>query len=136
MEPRLVLGVSDALGIRAAPDVTIDAKPLPVLARLGRFADERRLHAPLEGLDIGKGGPLLFSLSLELGGSEALALAPLGADATVAMRADWPLSPRSRAATYLLSTTYARTVLAQTGKSRASRPQAARRRTARSRAAA
>src|SRR5205085_2932486 len=30
------------------------------------------------------------SLALELGGSEAFSLAPLGADTTVAMRADWP----------------------------------------------
>ncbi|HEY5900507.1 MAG TPA: cell envelope integrity protein CreD, partial [Burkholderiales bacterium] len=41
-------------------------------------------------LDLAKARTLEFSFTLELGGSEALALAPLGADTTVSMRADWP----------------------------------------------
>jgi inner membrane protein len=48
------------------------------------------LHAPLTGLQTGREQKLEFSFSLELGGSEAFAIAPLGADTTVAMRADWP----------------------------------------------
>jgi inner membrane protein len=88
--PRLVLGVSDPLGIRAAPDVNVDGRSFAFSPGTGDGNLAAGLHAPLEGLDIAKGGTLAFSLSLELGGSEVFALAPLGADATVAMRADWP----------------------------------------------
>jgi inner membrane protein len=88
--PRLVLGIADALGIRAAPDVTVDGRTYALSPGTAEANLSSGLHAPLTGLDFAKGGPLAFSLSLELGGSEAFALAPLGADTTVAMRADWP----------------------------------------------
>jgi inner membrane protein len=79
---RLVVGVSDPLGIRAAsgthafapgPDDAAVAAGLHSLIRDFEFA--RRID---------------FSLELELGGSEAFSLAPLNADTTVAMRANWP----------------------------------------------
>ena len=88
--PRLVLGVADPLGIRAAPDVKVDGRSYAFSPGTGEASLASGLNAPLTGHDIAKGGPLAFSLSLELGGSEAFALAPLGADTTVAMRADWP----------------------------------------------
>ena len=87
---RLVLGVSDPLGIRAAPAVKVDGRAYAFSPGTGEASLASGLHAPLSGHDIAKGGALGFSLSLELGGSEAFALAPLGADTTVAMRADWP----------------------------------------------
>jgi len=88
--PRLVLGISDPLGIRAAPDVSIDRRAFPFSPGTADPLLPAGLHAPLEHYDIAKGGTLGFSLTLELGGSEAFALAPLGADTTVGMRADWP----------------------------------------------
>ena len=75
--PRLVLGISDPLGIRAAS---------------GSHVFEPRsgdgLHAPVPEFQFSQ--PVRFSIDLELGGSEAFSLAPLGADTTIAMRADWP----------------------------------------------
>ena len=88
--PRLVLGVADPLGIRAAPDVTVDGRAFAFSPGTADPLLAAGLHAPLEHHDLAKGGTLAFSLTLELGGSEAFALAPLGADSTVAMRADWP----------------------------------------------
>ncbi len=88
--PRLVLGVSDALGIRAAPDLAVNNKKYPFSPGTADANLPGGLHAPLDGLDLSRAQTLTFSLSLELGGSEAFALAPLGADTTVAMRADWP----------------------------------------------
>src|SRR5207302_9174875 len=80
----------DPLGIRAAPDVSIDRRAFPFSPGTADPLLPAGLHAPLEHYDIAKGGTLGFSLTLELGGSEAFALAPLGADTTVGMRADWP----------------------------------------------
>jgi len=80
--PRLVLGISDPLGIRGASG-THEFSP-----GSGDSAVSGGLHAPLPDLQFSK--PLQFSFDLELGGSEAFSLAPLGADTTVAMRANWP----------------------------------------------
>jgi inner membrane protein len=44
----------------------------------------------MEGVSFLSRAALPFSFTLELAGSEALALAPKGADTAVAMRADWP----------------------------------------------
>lgn len=88
--PRLVLGVSDALGIRAAPDIRIDGEAQAFSPGSGDGATPGGLHAPIAGPDAAKARSIMFTFELELGGSEAFALAPLGADTTIAMRADWP----------------------------------------------
>jgi inner membrane protein len=88
--PRLVLGVSDAAGIRAAPDIRLNDVARPFAPGSGDSATSGGLHVALTDLDSAKARTYAFSLSLELGGSEAFALAPLGADTTVSMRADWP----------------------------------------------
>ena len=88
--PRLVLGISDPLGIRAAPAVSVNGRNYDFAPGPGDSALAGGLHAPLAGLQTGREQKLEFSLSLELGGSEAFAIAPLGADTAVAMRADWP----------------------------------------------
>jgi inner membrane protein len=82
--PRLVLGISDPLGIRAASGSHSFAPGS------GDSAIAGGLHALLAGFELSKPQKLQFSLDLELGGSEAFSLAPLGADTTVSMRANWP----------------------------------------------
>jgi inner membrane protein len=88
--PRLVLGVSDAAGIRAAPDIQLNEVAQPFSPGSGDSAMAGGLHVHLDNTDTAKARTLSFAFTLELGGSEAFALAPLGADTTVAMRADWP----------------------------------------------
>jgi len=88
--PKLVLGIADPLGIRAAPGVELGGKTYAFAPGPGDVATAAGLHAPLEGLSLAKAETLQFSFTLELGGSEALALVPLGADTSVSMRADWP----------------------------------------------
>lgn len=88
--PRLVLGVSDPLGIRAAPALSAQGREHAFSPGTGDAGLAAGVHAPLAGLVLDKAQGLEFSFFLELAGSEALSLAPLGADATVAMRADWP----------------------------------------------
>ena len=88
--PKFVLGIADPLGIRAAPGVDLGGKAYAFAPGAGDAATSAGLHAPLDGLSFAKGEALQFSFTLELGGSEALALVPLGADTSVSMRADWP----------------------------------------------
>ena len=79
---RLVVGVSDPLGIRAASGTHAFA-PGP-----GDAAVAAGLHSVIRDFEFSR--RIDFSLDLELGGSEAFSLAPLNADTTVAMRANWP----------------------------------------------
>lgn len=88
--PRLVLGVSDPLGIRAAPQLRAGDAAYAFVPGSGDAGLAGGLHAPLPGFEPGAPRTLDLSFTLELAGSEAFSLAPLGADASVAMRADWP----------------------------------------------
>jgi inner membrane protein len=88
--PRLVAGIGDPHGIRAAGSVSVAAKRYDFVPGTAEAALAGGLHVPLPELP-GASAPMLpFSFSLELGGSEGFAIAPLGADTTVSMRADWP----------------------------------------------
>jgi len=86
--PKLVVGISDPLGIRAAPEASFGGKRYAFAPGPGDANTNAGLHAPLEGFS--GSGSMAFSVTLELAGSEALALAPQGADTRVTMRADWP----------------------------------------------
>ena len=88
--PRLILGISDPLGIRAASDLSLGGAAYSLAPGSGDAAIAGGLHALLGELESAKAQKLAFSLILELGGSEALSLAPLGADTSVSMRANWP----------------------------------------------
>ena len=88
--PRLVVGVTDPGGIRSVSPLTVAGAEHAFEAGSG---DEPALpggvHVPLPGLRAAAQS-IEFSFSLELAGSEAFAVAPLGSNATVTMRADWP----------------------------------------------
>ena len=88
--PRLIVGVSDPLGIRAASAVSLAGNTYAFEPGSGEAALVSGLHAPLEGVQLTQPQTLAFSFTLELGGSEAFAIAPLGAETSVAMRANWP----------------------------------------------
>ena len=77
--PRLAVGISDPLGIRAASG-SHEFSP----------GAGEGLHGALKDFDFSKPQKVAFSIDLELGGSETFSLAPLGADTTIAMRANWP----------------------------------------------
>lgn len=79
---RLVFGISDPLGVRTASGSRAFA-PGP-----GDSATAAGLHALVSDFEFAR--PVEFSYAVELGGSEVFSLAPLGADTTLAMRANWP----------------------------------------------
>jgi inner membrane protein len=84
--PRLVLGISDPLGIRAASDLAVGGAAESFEPGSGDAAQAGGLHVMLGD----KPGAVPFSFTLDLGGSEAFSIAPLGADTAVSMRANWP----------------------------------------------
>ena len=85
--PRLVLGISDPQGIRAANELAIDGRAYRFSAGPGDPSRASGLHVLLSDL---KAGTHAFSFSLEFAGTESFSIMPLGADTAVAMRADWP----------------------------------------------
>lgn len=88
---RLVVGISDPLGIRSAPPLSASGRQYAFAPGTDDAGMSAGLHASLEGIELRAAAQTLeFSFALEVAGSEAFSLAPLGADAAVAMRADWP----------------------------------------------
>ena len=88
--PRLLIGIGDPHGIRTADSVTVGNKRYSFVPGTGEAALPSGLHAPLPDVQVAASQTLAFAFSLELGGSESLAIGPLGADTSVSMRADWP----------------------------------------------
>ncbi|HEY1290649.1 MAG TPA: cell envelope integrity protein CreD [Burkholderiales bacterium] len=88
--PRLVIGIGDPHGIRAAESVAVGNRRYNFVPGTGEAAFPGGLHAPLSDAHVGASQTLSFSFSLELGGSESFAISPLGADTSVSMRAGWP----------------------------------------------
>ena len=84
--PRLVLGISDPLGIRATSDLAIGGAAKSFEPGSGDLASAGGLHVMLGE----KPGAVDFSFTLDFGGSEAFSIAPLGANTAVSMRANWP----------------------------------------------
>jgi inner membrane protein len=88
--PRLVFGVADPRGIRAASALALAGASHPFRTGSGDTPYVAAgLHVPLP--DLGTAPARFdFEFSIELGGSESFAIQPLGGDTAVTMRADWP----------------------------------------------
>jgi inner membrane protein len=89
--PRLVGGVSDPGGIRSVSPLLVAGAEHAFEAGSGDAAAlPGGVHVPLPALRAAQPQSFEFSFSLELAGSEALAVAPLGSNTAVTMRSDWP----------------------------------------------
>lgn len=88
--PRLVLGISDPQGIRSVSPVSGGGASHAFVPGGSDGNVGGGVHAPLPELRGGEAKTFEFAFSLELAGSEALAVAPLGSNTAVAMRSDWP----------------------------------------------
>ncbi len=90
--PRLVLGVADPRGIRAAGALTLNGASHDFRPGSGdaQFA-AAGLWVPLGDIaPTTQARPLEFSFAIEIAGAEALAFQPLGGETAVSMRSDWP----------------------------------------------
>jgi inner membrane protein len=88
-KPRFALGVADPRGLRSVSALTLDGMAYEFLPGAGDRMLAAGVHAPLDLTLPGQARSVAFSFTLELAGSEAFAIAPLGRQTTVAMRADW-----------------------------------------------
>ena len=89
--PRLVVGVSDPAGIRSVSPLLVGEAELALEAGSGDPAAlAGGVHVALPGLRAGAAQTFEFGFSLEVAGSEAFAIAPLGSNTAVTMRSDWP----------------------------------------------
>jgi inner membrane protein len=93
--PRLVIAIADPNGIRAATAATVEAQSFAFSPGPGDSGMPGSitggLHIPLPNTGPGEARKKMpFAFALELAGSEAFALAPLGADTELGLRADWP----------------------------------------------
>jgi inner membrane protein len=89
--PRLVVGVSDPGGIRSVQPLAIGEEKHAFEAGSGDAAAlAGGVHVPLPGLRAAQPQSFEFAFALELAGSEAFAIAPLGSNTAVTMRSDWP----------------------------------------------
>lgn len=90
--PRLVVGIADPKGLRSVSALLLDGAERAFEPGTGDALLHGGLNAPVTELDpsAAQARPFDFSFSLEVAGLEAFSIAPLGADTTVAMRADWP----------------------------------------------
>jgi len=90
--PRLVVGIADPHGIRSVSTMAFDGEQLAFEPGPGDGALQGGVHVPLPALrgSERQAQSFAFEFSLELAGSEALAVAPLGSSTAVTMRFDWP----------------------------------------------
>lgn len=89
--PRLVIGVTDPGGIRSVSALVIGGREHGFLPGPGDGAAAAGgVHAELPELRPAQAQSLQFTFSIEIAGSEAFALAPLGSDTGVTMRSGWP----------------------------------------------
>lgn len=87
--PTLMVGVSDARGIRQAT-VRLGEESLPVAAGTGHKAHPRGFHVRLPEALRQAEAPLVIDVNLELVGTADLAVAPVADDTRMRLDADWP----------------------------------------------
>ena len=88
--PQLVLGISDPRGIRSVSPLSLEGASFAFAPGAGDGALAAGIHADLGFGPAAEARTLAFGFSLELAGSEAFSIVPLGRDTSVAMRANWP----------------------------------------------
>ena len=92
--PYLAVGLSDVRGVVGTPDLKVDGVPLRLLPGAGGAEQlGRGLHVPLPAFAENGEGQLPAStvtLALQVDGSRALSVVPVGDDNQIALRSSWP----------------------------------------------
>lgn len=89
-EPRLIVGISDPRGLLRAPVLTWGEQQLNFVPGTAESGMSSGIHVPLRGLDLSGVWSKEFSFTLDLRGTQAFALAPVGATTQISVRGDWP----------------------------------------------
>ncbi len=89
-QPKLVLGLSDVRGIQGALEIIANGSPLAPESGTASNMVATGVHAPLQAIDTGALQNLNVKIRLNLLGTDALQIVPLGNQTDVSLTADWP----------------------------------------------
>ncbi|MEO3740570.1 cell envelope integrity protein CreD [Kosakonia sp. WA-90] len=87
-EPFMVLAVSDARGIGQIHTTRLNGEALSVEPGTGLMSELQGIHMPLAAESVNK--PLQLSMSLNLSGTGAFSVVPLGRNSEMTLNSDWP----------------------------------------------
>ncbi len=88
--PYLAMGIKDIRGIDNALIMNVNDKSLPMEPGSKLNVLESGVHVGLVGLDFNDVTHLSFSLNLNLRGTEAFSIVPIGKETRVNLTSDWP----------------------------------------------
>ncbi len=88
--PHLSFGIADVRGLVGSPTLSVDGRPAPLLQGLGGHREGGGLHSELPW--VGEATRLSYSVRLQsaLGGTESLAVVPLGDSNRIRLESSWP----------------------------------------------
>jgi inner membrane protein len=89
-EPRLLIGISDPRGILRLPTLTWNGQRLDFLPGTGQEKRPNGIHARIGSLDPQQPWSAEFAFTLDLRGTQAFDLAPVGDTTRITVRGDWP----------------------------------------------
>lgn len=89
-EPRLIVGIADPRGILRAPVLAWGDQRFDFLPGTAEPKMPNGIQAPVRGLDLAAAWSAEFSFSLDLRGTQALELAPVGDATRIDVRGNWP----------------------------------------------
>ena len=89
-EPRLIFGISDPRGILRVPALTWGGQKLDFLPGTGEDKMPNGIQARIGGIDPLKPWSTEFAFSLDLRGTQAFDLAPVGDTTRISIRGNWP----------------------------------------------
>ncbi len=89
-DPRLIVGVSDPRGILRAPALTWAGQPLEFLPGTAEDKMPNGIQTHIRGIDPLKPWSVEFAFSLDLRGTQAFDLAPVGDTTRIGIRGSWP----------------------------------------------
>lgn len=87
-EPFMVLAVSDSRGIGQIHTTRLNGEALSVEPGTGLMSELQGIHMPLAAESLNK--PLQLSMSLNLSGTGAFSVVPLGRNSEMTLNSDWP----------------------------------------------
>ncbi len=89
-EPYLSIGVDDVRGLIGTPNLALDGHPALLLQGAGGDRPGSGVHAELPALAAGQTRSLDVAMDFTLGGTERLAIAPVGDRNRIELKSSWP----------------------------------------------
>lgn len=89
-QPYLSFSIADVRGLVGTPELKVDGRKIALVQGAGEHRGGNGLHAPLSGFALGSRARLRVGLKMTLGGTEALAIAPVADNNRIRIESSWP----------------------------------------------